>query len=118
MPESVSHVNTTIPDTAAVARMTVCMSHEHPHPPEERQANVLRIRKIVCQLNGVEKILDQDRDCSEILAQLISARRAINSLSEKLIHGHLHQCIEESRDRKNGAKKLKELVTVLERYVE
>jgi len=94
------------------------MSHAHNHPPEERQANILRLRKVVGQLNGVEKMLAEDRDCSEILAQLISARRAIKSLSEKLIHGHLHHCIAESRDRKDGAKKLKELVTVLERYVE
>jgi len=94
------------------------MSPEHHHPLEERRANILRLRRITGQLNGVERMLDQDRDCSEILAQLLSARRAIKSLSEKLIHAHLHHCIEESRDRKDGAKKLKELVTVLERYVE
>ena len=70
------------------------------------------------QFIEVYKMLAEDRDCSEILAQLISARRAIKSLSEKLIHRHLHHCIAESRDRKDRAKKLKELVTVLERCVE
>ena len=94
------------------------MPSEHHHPPQERQANILRLRKIIGQLNGVETMLAEDRDCSEILTQLISARRGIKSLSERLIHGHLHHCIEEAHDRKDGAKKLRELVTVLERYVD
>ena len=94
------------------------MSHEHHHPVEERRANIVRLRKIIGQLNGVEKMLETDRDCSEILAQIISARKGLKSLSEKLIHGHLHHCIEESRDRKDGTRKLKELIMVLERYVE
>ena len=37
------------------------MSHEHHHPPQERQANTLRLRKIIGQLNGVEKMLAEDR---------------------------------------------------------
>jgi DNA-binding FrmR family transcriptional regulator len=94
------------------------MPHDHHHPVEERRANIHRLRRIVGQLNGVEKMLGEDRDCSEILMQIISARKGLKALSERLIHGHLHHCVEESQDRKDGAKKLKELLTVLERYVE
>ena len=50
-----------------------------PHRPlEERQANVIRLRKIIGQLNGVEKMLNQERDCSAMLTQLVSARRGGN----------------------------------------
>jgi DNA-binding FrmR family transcriptional regulator len=87
-------------------------------PLEERQANVIRLRKIIGQLNGVEKMLNEDRDCSAILTQLVSARKGLKSLSEKLIHGHLHHCVAEARDRKAATKELSELLTVLERYVE
>lgn len=94
------------------------MTDAHHRPLEERQANITRLRKIIGQLNGVEKMLDQDHDCSEILTQMVSARRGLKSLAEKLIHGHLHHCVGEARDRKDGTRKLKELLTVLERYVE
>ena len=94
------------------------MDKEHHRPLEERQANVVRLRKIIGQLNGVEKMLNEDLDCSAILTQLVSARRGLKSLSEKLIHGHLHHCVAEARDRKVATQKLAELLTVLERYVE
>jgi DNA-binding FrmR family transcriptional regulator len=92
-------------------------THHH-HPEGETKALRLRLRKIVGQLNGVEKMMEADRDCAEILTQLVSARRAIKSLSEKLIHSHLQHCIEEVSDPKEAKRSLRDLLTVLERYVE
>lgn len=90
----------------------------HQHPEEERRASVIRVRKIVGQLNAVQRMIDEDRDCAEILVQIISARRGLKSLAEKLIHSHSHHCIEEARTPAEGRRKLRDLLTVLERYVE
>ena len=87
------------------------------HPENEQKALKVRIRKIVGQLNGVERMLDESRDCPEILTQLVSARKAIKSLSETLIDRHLHYCIEGAQQAE-GKKKLRELLEVLNRYVE
>lgn len=78
----------------------------------------LRLRKISGQLNAIDRMLAEDRDCAETLTQLVSARRGIKSLAEKLIHSHLHHCIEGARDQADAKKKMRELLTVLERYVE
>ena len=88
------------------------------HPEEERRASVIRVRKIVGQLNAVERMIDEDRDCVEILLQIVSARRGLKSLAEKLIHSHTLHCIEEARTPAEGRRKLRDLLTVLERYVE
>lgn len=93
-------------------------SNIHHHPETETKALKARLRKIVGQLNGVERMLEADRDCAEVLTQLVSARRAIKSLSEKIINTHLHHCIEHATDPASGKKRLAELLTVLERYVE
>ncbi len=90
----------------------------HRHPEEERRASIIRVRKIVGQLNAVERMIDEDRDCVEILLQIVSARRGLKSLAEKLIHSHTHHCIEEAHTLADGRRKLRELLTVLERYVE
>ncbi len=90
----------------------------HHHPEEERRASIVRVRKVVGQLHGIERMLDEDRDCAEILTQLVSARRGLKSLAENLIHSHLHHCIEEAQSAAEGRKKLRELLTVLERYIE
>ncbi len=69
-------------------------SHREKHPPEEVQALTTRLRKITGQLKAVEGMLANDYDCSEVLMQLVSARRALKALSEKLIHSHMETCIE------------------------
>ena len=92
--------------------------HSHQHPEEERRASAIRVRKIVGQLNAVERMIEEDRDCAEILLQIVSARRGLKSLAEKLIHSHTHHRIEEAHTPAEGRRKLRELFTVLERYVE
>ena len=93
-------------------------SHGHQHPTDEREALKLRVRKVVGQLNAIERMLDEDRDCAEILTQLVSSRKALKSLAEKLIHSHMQHCIEHAHSPAEGRKKLQELLVVLERYVE
>ena len=94
------------------------LAHGHAHPEDETAAMRLRVRKIVGQLHGVERMLEADRDCAEVLTQIISARRALKSLSEKLIHSHFHHCIEEATDQAQAKRNLRKMVVVLERYVE
>jgi DNA-binding FrmR family transcriptional regulator len=96
----------------------VIRKRKHHHPEEERRALVIRVRKIVGQLSAVERMIDEDRECVEILLQIVSARRGLKSLAEKLIHSHTHHCIEEAHTRAEGRRKLRKLLTVLERYVE
>ena len=93
-------------------------ARDHKHPDEEREALRLRGRKIAGQLKAIDRMLAEDRDCAEILTQLISARKGIKSLSEKLIQSHAHHCIENAASRTDSKKKLRELLVVLERYVE
>ena len=90
----------------------------HKHPEAERDALRLRLRKISGQLTAIDRMLAEDRDCAEKLTQLVSARRGIKSLAEKLIHSHLHHCIEGARNQADAKKKMRDLLTVLERYVE
>ena len=92
--------------------------HRHQHPESERRAAIVRVRKVAGQLAAIERMLEEDRDCSEILTQIVSSRRGLKSLAEMLIHSHLHHCIEEAHDPAEGKQKLRELLTVLERYVE
>jgi CsoR family transcriptional regulator, copper-sensing transcriptional repressor len=90
----------------------------HRHPEEETRASVVRARKIAGQLGAIERMLNEDRDCSEILTQIVSARRGLKSLAEKLIHSHVEHCIDEAQNPAEGKRKLRELLSVLERYVE
>ena len=92
--------------------------HQHIHPPGEKRALQLRLRKIAGQIAAIEKMIDEDRDCPDVLTQVVSVRKALKSFAEVIIHQHTHECIEHATDPKEGQRKLRELLSVLERYVE
>jgi len=93
-------------------------SHYHQHSPEEKRALLLRLRKISGQLAAVGRMIEADRDCPEVLMQVVSARKALKSFAQVVIHQHTHQCIDGAANPKDSRRKLHELLTVLERYVE
>jgi DNA-binding FrmR family transcriptional regulator len=89
----------------------------HIHPKNEKDALVTRLRKIRGQVQDIERLVSEDADCTEILNQVISARSALKSLGEKIIHSHAHDCIENVKDPAQGRRNLHSLITVLQRYV-
>lgn len=91
---------------------------QHSHPDIERKALKARLRKVAGQVQGIERMLEQDRECSDILTQVVSVRKALKSFSEKLMQAHMIHCIEEAETPAEGKKKLKDMLNVLERYVE
>jgi CsoR family transcriptional regulator, copper-sensing transcriptional repressor len=93
-------------------------SHTHKHPPQEKQALQLRLRKIAGQVAAIEKMISTDCDCPDVLMQVVSVRKALKSFAEVIIQGHLHECIEGAADAKEGQHNLRKLLSVLERFVE
>jgi DNA-binding FrmR family transcriptional regulator len=90
---------------------------KHVHPENEKTALVVRLRKIKGQIQGLERLVNEDADCTEVLNQVISARSALKSFAEKIIHSHAHDCIENVKDPAQGRRNLRSLITVLHRYV-
>ena len=68
-------------------------SHGHHHDPEKRQAVVHRIARAAGHLNAVKKMVEDDRDCSEILIQLAAVQSALNSVSRIILKDHIEHCI-------------------------
>jgi DNA-binding FrmR family transcriptional regulator len=78
----------------------------------------IRLRKIAGQVRAIESMIEADADCPEVLMQSVSVRRALKSLAETIIETHLHDCIEGATRPSEARRRLRELLTVLERYVE
>ncbi len=90
----------------------------HIHAPVGKRAMQIRLRKIAGQIRAIETMIGADVDCPEVLMQLVSVRRALKSLAETIIETHLHDCIEGATRPSEARRRLRELLTVLERYVE
>lgn len=59
-----------------------------------------RIHRITGQLNGIEKMLDENRYCGDILIQIAAVERALESLGYLVLSDHLKTCVTE--DVRNG----------------
>jgi DNA-binding FrmR family transcriptional regulator len=92
--------------------------HQHIHSAEEKRSLRIRLRKMAGQMAAIEKMVEDDQDCSDVLAQVVSVRKALKSFAEVVIQQHTHDCIEHAADPREGQRKLRELLTVLRRYVE
>ncbi len=90
---------------------------KHVHPEHEKKALIARLRKIKGQIHGIEKMTEADTDCSEVLMQVVSARRALKAFGDEVIHSHLHDCIANAASQAECRQNLRSLLTVLERYV-
>ncbi len=59
---------------------------------ETRTANLKRLRRIEGQVRGLQKMVEQDRYCADILTQISSVQEALRSVSRELMRNHLRHC--------------------------
>ena len=80
--------------------------------------HIPRINKVVGQLNGIKKMIQDKRYCPEIITQLKAVSSACQSLEIIMLQKHLETCVMEafhSKDKKVQSEKIKELTNLYKR---
>ncbi|HXF81896.1 MAG TPA: metal-sensing transcriptional repressor [bacterium] len=78
--------------------------------PEAAQAAQLRLRRIEGQIRGLQRMLGEERDCTEIAQQIAAARAALDRVAVDLLSAGLERCLrEELAGRPNGRSTLLKL---------
>ncbi len=60
--------------------------------PAARAANVLQLRRAKGQIEGIERMLNDDRYCADIITQIIAARASLQVVAKSLLEAHLKSC--------------------------
>ena len=60
--------------------------------PEAKARNVRRLRLIEGQVRGLQKMVEEDRYCADILMQISSVHEALRSVGRELMRNHLKHC--------------------------
>jgi DNA-binding FrmR family transcriptional regulator len=60
---------------------------------ETKQAVVRRLRRIEGQVRGIQKMIEEEKDCREILTQVAAVKSAINQVGLIVFENHAQQCI-------------------------
>jgi DNA-binding FrmR family transcriptional regulator len=72
-----------------------------------------RLRRIEGQARGVEKMLEEGRDCREILQQLAAIKSAVQQASVTVARSYACQCLAEANESRSQEQIVDELLTVL-----
>lgn len=60
--------------------------------PEIKDSNLKRLRRIEGQIRGLQKMVEEDRYCPDILVQVSSVQEALRSVGRELMRNHLKHC--------------------------
>jgi len=60
--------------------------------PEIKAANRHRLRRIEGQIRGLQKMVEEDRYCPDIITQVASVQEALRGVARNLMRNHLHHC--------------------------
>jgi CsoR family transcriptional regulator, copper-sensing transcriptional repressor len=76
-----------------------------------------RLRRIEGQIRGVQKMVDEDRYCIDVLTQVSAAKAALDAVALELLQDHTEHCVAEAIRSGDGSAKIKELNDAVERLV-
>ena len=60
--------------------------------PDIKEANIKRLRRIEGQIRGLQKMVEEERYCADVLTQISSAHEALRSVGRELLRNHLKHC--------------------------
>lgn len=60
--------------------------------PDAKARNLTRLRRIEGQVRGLQRMVEEDRYCADIMMQIASAHEALRAVGRELMRNHLRHC--------------------------
>lgn len=93
--------------------------HEHPTAPRtknEKQAVINRLKRIEGQVRGIQKMVEEDRYCVDILVQISAIQSALKNVGFAVTERHIHHCVSDAVKQGEGKETIEELMEVLKQF--
>ena len=87
---------------------------------QDKELLVKRLHRIEGQVRGIERMIDEDRYCIDILTQIAAVKTALEQVGAKLLEGHVNHCVHDaiaSGDAAAADEKTAELLDAVQRFV-
>ena len=96
----------------------IAEKHVHGYT-KDKQALVKRLHRIEGQVRGIEKMVEDDRYCIDVLTQIAAVNTALESLAFKILDEHVRHCVAgalSSGDAADAQTKTEELLEAVQRF--
>jgi len=60
--------------------------------PQDKAANLLQLRRIKGQVEGIQRMVEEERYCADIIIQVTAARASLQTVAKSLLNSHLKAC--------------------------
>lgn len=75
-----------------------------------------RLKKISGQINAIDRMIDEDIPCEQILMQVNAAKSALHKVGHIIVEGHLEHCVKDGIENRNVDDAIGDISTILEYY--
>jgi DNA-binding FrmR family transcriptional regulator len=75
-----------------------------------------RLRKIIGQVQALDRMVDQDIPCEEILTQINAAKSALHKCGQIVLEGHLNHCVREGIEHGDADRTISNFAIAVERF--
>ena len=88
-------------------KMRQCMDADNLHR---------RLRKIIGQLQAIDRMVDENIPCEEVLAQMNAAKSAIHKCGQIVLEGHIKHCVRDGLEHGDAEKTIEDFTKAVERF--
>lgn len=105
--EEFSDYNNIYPLQYGGDNMKQCMDSENLHR---------RLKKIIGQVQAIDKMIDEDIPCEDILSQLNAAKSALHGCGKVVLEGHIKHCVRDGIEHGDADKTIENFTKAVERF--
>lgn len=91
-------------------------NHTHTHTHENKKAVLNRMSRIIGHMQSIKTMVENDRDCSEVLIQLSAINSAVHGVSRVILKEHLSTCIVDAV-REGDYESIEELNAAIDKFM-
>lgn len=84
---------------------------------DEKQNILKRLRRIEGQVKGIQRMIESDSCCVDILVQVAAVKAALNKTGTLIFEHHAKECLTKSLESKSQEEVIKELMQVLTSFI-
>lgn len=90
--------------------------HNHIHSHAKTKAVINRLSRAIGHLESIRRMVEEGRDCTEVLIQLSAVKAAINNTGKVILQDHIEHCIVDAVEEGNK-EALDELAIAIDRFI-
>ena len=87
--------------------MKQCMDSENLHR---------RLRKILGQVQAIDRMIEEDIPCEDVLSQIIAAKSALHKVGQVVLEGHINHCVRDGIEHGDVEKTISDFTKAVERF--